>query len=300
MSTALQDLEFELGGVVFGGDETTIYPVSRFEGLGSAPLRTVEYENPREDGRSFGREYRGGRELTIEGGVKTPGDAVAAWEGQGALAEVFDGAASRGETRTVQPLRFRRPGKPTRVVYGRPDKFDPDVTQAVIGWVPWSATFRCSDPNYYDDTEQVVVMSTITTTRGHIITGPGGVLTSPIRTVAETFRSSTVENAGDTPTWPVVTVRGPVADPSVALVGDDGQLRLNGSVAYDEEFVIDTRPWSRGASLNDGPIRGTLSTDSVPSRSTIPPGVYDLTVGGIDLTGTAEFEIRWRNAYRKI
>lgn len=301
-TTPLEVLQWELDDVIFGG-ETGIYPVSRVDGLGAAPLRSSEYSNPNEDGRSFGREFREGRELVFEGGVKIPGKDAETWDASAELEAAFDGQDVRSESRAVVPLRFRRPGKPTRVVFGRPDKYDPDITKAVIGWIPWSASFRCADRTYYDDVESVVVLTTITTRRGHIITGPGGILTSPIRTVAEAYRSSTAENAGNAKTWPVVTVRGPVVDPSVALVGPDGQLwqlRLNGSVAYDETLVIDTRPWSRGASLNGGPIRGTLSTDSVPSRSSIPPGVFDIIVGGIDLTGTAEFEIRWRNAYRKM
>lgn len=302
MSTVpLQVLQVELNDVLFGAE--TDSPLSRLEGLGATPLRTLEYPNPQEDGRSFGREWREGRDLIFEGGIRKPGDPVAAWDMSDELDEAFDGEAVRMDPRAVMPLRLRRPGKPTKVVFGRPDKYDPDITRAVIGWIPWSGTFRCADRKFYADTEKVVVLSLSTTSSGYITTDEDGYLTDPITTVGSGRRLSIIENDGDADTWPVFEIAGPITNPSVSLLGPEGirwYLEIDGTLAYDQVAVIDTRPWSRGAALDSGSaLPGALTRRSAPSLSTLPPGSWEIVIGGLDVTGTSSFTVRWRDAYKK-
>lgn len=301
-TTPLEVLQFELGDVIFGAD-TDVW-LSRVEGLGNTALRTLEYPNPQEDGRSFGREWREGRDLIFEGGVRKPGNDVAAWDLSGDLEEAFDAEEIRMDPRAVMPLRLRRPGKPTRTVFGRPDKYDPDITKAVIGWIPWSGTFRCADRKYYADTENVVVLSLSTTSSGYITTDEDGFLTDPITTVGSGRRLSIIENAGDADTWPVIEIAGPITNPSVSLLGPEGTrwyLEMVGELAYDQVAVIDTRPWSRGAALDSGSaLPGALSRRSAPSLSKLPPGSWEIVIAGLDVSGTSSFTIRWRDAYKKL
>jgi hypothetical protein len=301
-TTPLQDLQYEIGDVIIGSG--TPYPVGRVDGFGVTAIRAVEYPNPLEDGRSFGREKREGRELVFEGSVVKAGDPEGAWDLQELLADAFDAEEVRSTSRAVMPMRLRRPGKPTRVVFGRPDKYDPETQQAVYGFIPWSGTFRCSDRLYYSDTEHHVSLSILSQAKGHIIVSPSGGLMSPIRTTAPGERATTIRNEGTAATWPTIDISGPILDPYVALNGPDGELwrlAVEGPVAYDQTVTIDTRPWSRGASQNGGPLVGRISpAHSSPSQASLPRGTYDLQVGGVDVTGTAKFDIRWRDAYRNV
>lgn len=295
----LKPLQVEFGDIV-AGPETRI-PLGKISGLGTAPLRDVTYDNPGADGRSFGREYRSGRDLVFEGSVAVPGAQSTVWGISGELEAWFDATDYRRDPRKVTSLRFRRPGSQTRVVYGRPDRYDPEMEQAVHGFIPWSAIFRAADDRYYGDVENTIRLAVMSQSEGHII-APDGILRSPIRTTISGSRSTLIRNAGDTGTWPVIKITGPITDPYVAILGEDGELwrlGIEGAIAYDQVALIDTRPWSREVSLNGGPLGARLTRTSVPSRALIPAGVVDVVVGGIDLTGTATFDISWRDAYQK-
>lgn len=300
---ALEELQVEIGGVVFGAD--TDATLESIRGLGSGRLNAREYEIPDEDGTAFGRERRPGRVIDFAGQVIRSYDPAGAWDRSSELADVFDGEGVRLSARDVMPLRLRRPGKQTVVLFGRPEEYDPDHTRAVIGLVPFTATFRTADLRFYSDTEHTVALSIGSSSAGGLVTDENGYIASPISTVAGTKRTSIVENAGDAPTWPVIEIHGPVTGPSVTLLDDNGgvlwRLGVKGSLAHDQTAVIDTRPWSRGAYLDSGSsLGGLLTLESIPSLSTLPPGASEFVVAGADGTGTASFDIRWRDAYRTI
>jgi hypothetical protein len=299
----LQRLQVEFGGVVMG-PETRI-PIADIKGLGTTDLLEREYDNPNEDGRQFGREYRSGRTLEISATIETHRDEKAAWDLSSELEELFDADELRKTSRAVEPMRLRRPGKPTRVVYGRPDDFEADKKLAVVGVVPFEASFRCSDRKFYSDLEQSFVAVPAGSSDGYIVLDEDGNIPSPITTTTPGRRSTTITVGGTTPTWPVIRIEGPITNPSVTVVDGDGallwRLAMEGSIGDGQVAELDTRPWSRQAALTTGsPVSGKLTRDSVLSRSTLPPGVWDVQVQGADMTGLARFTILWRDAYKTL
>ena len=303
MSTVeLADYQYELGDVVFGtGTEVFVEGVS---GIGTGDLRGRKFSLPAEDAQVFGRENRDAKPIVFEGRVVRPGDPAGAFDMSAILEGVFDGEECRLEARTVVPLRLRRPGADTRVVFGRPDDYDPDVRKSIIGLIPFTASFIPADPRWYSDTLEKVTLGLMPPSAGGLVTVAGG-LPSPITTIAGTRRSTVIDNLGTTKTWPVITVTGPISEPGIGLADTDGGelwwLEFNGSIAAGQTVTFDTRPWSRGVFLGDGsPIGGRLSRRSRPKMSWVPPGQWELLVKGVDLTGTSHFQCAWRHAFKSI
>ena len=296
-------LQVEIGDTIIGAG--TDVKIASIHGLGTGRLASREYDSPNEDGTQFGREHRSGRVLDIAAAIVLPGNEAGAWNVSETLQAIFDADPLRRTPRAVMPLRINRPGTATRVVFGRPDQYEPDIDLAVVGLIPFTASFRTTDNRFYADEEQAIRLSLSSVSAGGLVTDASGNLASPISTVAGARRTSLVENGGDADAWPVITISGPITNPRVTLIDTEGgvlwRLGVGGALAYDQQAVIDTRPWSRGASLSTGSsLAGRLTLDSVPSQSVIPPGVWEIVVEGADESGTSTFDVRWRNAYRGI
>lgn len=303
MSINIEELQVEIDGVVFGaGTDSTLATI---KGLGNGTLRDRVLDRANGDGEDYGREYRNARPLEFIGQVARPGNPTAAWDRSGQLEAMFDAAGVRLEARKVMACRFRRPGQAARVTYGRADGYEPDVTMQAVGLIGFEAAFRRTDPLWYGDTLRSTRVKLATQSTGHIILNGAGRLTGPIRTTEALPRSSYVTNDGNAPTWPVVRIGGPVANPKVTLVNSDGvplwTLAVNATIAAGTEAVIDTRPWARSAALASGaPLPGPLTNASIPSQSTIPPGAHEVVCSGVDPSGLAYFEVEWRDAYRNL
>jgi len=302
VSIPLERLQAELGGVVIGAD--TPYTLSNIDGLGLGNLRTRTVDIPGEDGEWFGREYRQAPVLTFEGQVVKAGDEAGAWDLSDVLEDAFDMPELRKTARAVTPLRLRRPGSDARILYGRPDRYDPAHRMAVVGLVPFMATFRGSDPRWFSDAEESVTLAMSAVSAGGLITTVDGSIPSPITTVAGERRSSIITNDGNRETPAIITFRGPLSGGKVSLLDSEGgvlwEVGLTKPIAYDRIATVDTRPWKREVRLGDGSALGSpLTPQSVLSRCTIPPGQSEILIEGVDLTGTARFEIRWRHAYRR-
>jgi len=299
----LTEYQFELGGVVFGHD-TDVW-VADVQGLGSGVKRTMEQPQPLADGIVFGREYVDGAPLVFEGNIVKPGMPGWAFNKNEDLTEAWSGDATRFTPRAVEALRIRRPLGDTRIVFGRPERYDADTKQSVIGLIPWSAVFRPAHRGFFSDTLSGLTLALQSSSSGGLVTDEDGNIPSPIVTVAGTHRTSFVTNEGRADAWPVVTVHGPVTDPAVSLLDDNGGtvwwLEYEGSLAFDQDLTFDTQPWSRGVWLGDGtPVGGKLSRRSRLAVASIPPGTWEARVDGTDITGTASFDVAWRDGYRSI
>ncbi|KQP81568.1 hypothetical protein [Aeromicrobium sp. Leaf291] len=299
----IAELQVEVGGVVFG--HGTDAPLESIRGLGTGPLRDREWENAGEDGRAFGTEYRDGQTILFAGAVVREGDPAGAWDRVSALQDVFDDPELLRNPRAVTTCRVRRPGRPARVAYGRPEEFDFDNSRQAIGLLPFDGAFRKSDPHWYDDVEQSIRVRLSSQSSSHIILDDDGFLVAPVTTTAVARRASIIENGGKRPTWPVLRFAGPITNPTATLVDGVGRrlwsLGMVGTVPAGQVAVFDTRPWSRSAALESGaPLPGRMTLDSAPSRSTIPPGEHELVCSGIDATGTSYFDASWRAAYRTL
>lgn len=142
---AVAEWQAQINGLLIG--RGTIYRLEDVRGLGLGDKRSRRYPKPGEDGLEWGREWRDGPVLTLEGKVRTPGDPAAAWAGFMALRDAFNmiGGGGRRLPRTTTDLILTFPGSGELTIPGRPDRFDANtLTQLAQGFIPWTGTFECA------------------------------------------------------------------------------------------------------------------------------------------------------------
>jgi hypothetical protein len=259
---------------------------------------TSDQAMPGDDGVMMGRDYLQGRTLSWDLVVnrETGADGRVDWR---ALESAWDARSVRLTPGAVMPVRMRMPGGATVVAYGRPRKIAPADTQFMdVGRISVVADFSTADRFFYDDVEQEISFGIQPTI------APGGGITWPATwpitwAEADTSNIDVVVNAGDAPTWPVVTFDGPVIDPTLILGDDQRTLKVVTMLASNESVTIDTRPWNRSVTRQDGAsLAGSISgTSARLSDLMLPPGPTPVSIQGIDLDGTAGARIRWRSAY---
>src|SRR5690606_36368644 len=121
--------------------------------FGSPEARSTDVDRPRADGTRFGREWRSGREITLEVATMHHTDAVLAELGK--LCAAWDAAATRTAPGTLSVLRYNVNGR-TRRVYGRPRKIEMDATEYKWGKVLFTLTFVTAGPFYSSNTHATV------------------------------------------------------------------------------------------------------------------------------------------------
>ena len=286
----LSSNQFELGGVVFG--DFTPRQVTDFD-PGDSTLRDGDTASPGEDGIQFGLDHVDGRLLTWELFADAT-DAPSARAAMVPLETAWDARAVRDSPRAVLPLRMRLPGHQTVRVYGRPRKMTPaNLRSRPDGVADYVATFQTADAVFYGDVEHSVDLSLIAAGGGGI-TWP---VTWPVTWAPGAQRQDAVVNTGELPAWPVITIRGPVAQPRVAFLESGAEVRLDVSLASYMSVVLDTRPWVRSVRRTDGAsLAGAMRGDRLADMA-LPVGRTTVRFRGTDVSGQARCRIAWADAF---
>lgn len=288
----LEERQAELGGVVFG-DLTPVQLGSDGIQVSDTEMRLGDRDTPGADGAQFGIDYQDGRTVSMDLWTDTHTGAEAR-QALAVLRREWSADTARATSRAVVPLRFRMPDCDTVVVYGRPRRWTPGSQRTRdLGVVDVVADFRTADRLFYSDVERSIQLS--------LVTSGGGGITWPIVwpvTWAPSGRSrqDAAVNWGDSPTWPVITISGPVAQPEVEFLGTDRRVRLDMSIPHDRTISIDTRPWARTVLRDDGAsfagqLRGAMLADLQ-----LPVGQTTVAYRGTDLSGQSVCTISWRDA----
>lgn len=292
--TGLSHGQYELGGLVFGTRSPWLvkndYLVQSFD-TESGTISVGDVPYPNEDGTRFGVDYREGQVLTFDMAVWRR--AQPSYDQVSKLQSMWRNPEFRTTPNAVTTLRMNRGGR-TRRVYGRPRNFKPTYGNIERGWAPITATFACSDNNFYDDLE---------TSREIGLANPptaGLVLptTAPVRITQHSAVYTNITVQGDAPSWPVFRIHGPVTEPTITY-DDKWQIKLLISLNHRQDVTIDSRPWYRQTLRNDGAnLSGVYTADSVVMRDmAFTPGLHNLVYTGIDPTLTSRITVGWRNAW---
>lgn len=276
---------------------------------GAPDLKNADSDRPMADGIAFGRDFRGGRLLSLDLHALSYTPALArAPYGDSAGAEPVvetltwadrvESAWAADRVRlspgAVQVLRWRIGGR-TRRAYGRPRRCAPSAATVHAGVVPLTADFQAADDLFYSDQRKVTTV-TVAPAANAWTTWP---LDWPVLwTKAASGNAGTITVGGTRATWPSFTIYGPIASPSIVIAGF-GEIKLNTSLAYDQVLYLDTRPWNRGIRRESGAnLAGALDTRATPlSLLRIPPGSYSVALKGTDATGTASLVVEHRDAF---
>lgn len=282
------------------GTLDTDYPLAVQVDVGTYDLTTQDQSHPTSDGAIFGRDKFGGFTLTFDGRIIPEWPLTATpWHSALDLYSAFKAKWRADSIRRVAGSYATLSNLDReRMVYGRPRKCDPKTTAARRGLMDFVATFDTNDPNFYDTTEKVALITPIPPSSGGF-TVP---LTPPFSTAVGTGELAPMVNEGDLQTWPVVEFHGPGVDHSLELLAGVSHLWkivITGKLAYDEVLRVDTRPWSRSATLNGKPANGRLRGSQI-ELCTLPVGTFSARYKVKDASGTAFADIRWRDAYASL
>lgn len=274
----------------FGTGETPVFNITTPD-LGDIDVRTSDTERARTDGVSFGTDFRGGRTIGFDLGIKGETEDVIR-DAEAALSRTWRADVVRSTPGAVAELRSRYRDR-ERVVFGRPRRYAPDLSNAKFGLGLVSADFQCADDKWYSVDESVVSVNLVPAPGGGLVAP----LASPLSTTESSDRSVGLRVTSDLPVWPTFEIHGPITNPVIEVVGVL-RMELRTTLAYDETLVIDTAPWGRSVLVGGGSRAGALTRTSTRlSKASIPPGNYELALRGEDATGTASATVRWRDVY---
>lgn len=283
--------QIEVDGLLLGAN--TPYLISGFAPGGKPETLDNDRDRAYADGRVFGRDRLGGRTVAIEVTVDedTIGDAIAAYS---LLTRVWNSAIVRRTSSDVVAMRVRMFAETdTRVVWGRPRRFDPANDQLLDrGRIDVVADFACVDHLWYEDTPDPVLATTVQASTG-AFTAPFVV---PLASTTTASASGGFSIGGVEEAWLQVRINGPIVNPVVDILGEY-RVELATSLLADQYVDIDARPWVRTAMRSDGAnLAGTFSAATPPmSEMTLSPGNHTVVLRGQDVTGTATLTL-WRQA----
>lgn len=275
----------------------TLSPVK----IAAGEVRTADAEAPAEDGTVFGRDYRGGMTLTFEMAVDAayspdPRAAAAALLEQ--LADAWDAPAVRSVPRAVAALTGHTAGRDRRV-YGRPRRFDVANDEfAEHGHRQVTADFVTVDQLWYDEIEQSITVPLIPPSTSGMLAP----FVFPLSTTPVTAEAGAITVSGNRPAWPVITITAvsdALVNPSVVATNRWALTLAPFTLLPGRSVTIDPRPWARSVTTSQGASAAhALSADSPRlSKTAIPPGTQEFVLRGTDTSGTAQMQVRWRNAW---
>lgn len=183
-----------------------------------------------------------------------------------------------------------------RLIYGRPRKPSQSNLRLRKGEIRYVAQFDTNGPNWYGDDEKLAIITPIPPPGG----GFSAPLSPPFSLAGTADELAPMINAGNVETWPVISIHGPGNSAGLDLLDGGGNVRwtLNvfGSLSYDEEMVIDTRPWRRGVTINGRPAGGRIRGTAL-DRCVLPPGTFNARYRVKDNSGQSFADLRWRDAF---
>lgn len=306
---SLTDWGFELDGFPFGCG-TTI-EVTGWE-PGSGDTRDQDTLSGFRDARVFGRDRVTPPVWPFTLSIKET-DEAAALEVLEPLAAAWDATELRETPQATSTLRYRIGGR-SRVVFGRPRRFTPVVSNLIFGRVPVAADFALAHLGSFDDEllSSPPLKLGASELGGSGITFPitfpvlwGGVVASP--------RHTTIDVGGRRATPLQVAITGGMElthDPYVIVTplridgtasGPGRLVQFVGTVAPGETVTAYAQPWDARLSRADGSAAAlTLAPGSSLSDLIVPPGRYQVSFGGVDGSGTASCVFAWRGAHQSI
>ena len=282
--TSLNNYSFAWNNFVFGGAGSP-YQITSVDGLEALPdIRTQDDNRGYNDGMFSGRDFLGGRKLTLH-------MLVLSGNGNSAMVNfnLLQQALEPQQTGTT-PLQFQlSPAGGLQRINARvrtsKAAVDPEYT---YGYIHVQYDFFCPDPKYYDDTLQTATLS---------ISNPLGRTYNRIYNLVYGGGSSgattAVTNNGWATTYPIITINGPIRNPLVGNVTTNTYLQLTGSYSNTDVLVVDLD--QKLITLNGVAARNLIANGNWFSAA---PGTSQFYLSGSGTTvGTTSATVAWRSAY---
>lgn len=273
---------FSFAGITFGGSGSP-YQILSVEGLEGLPgIRNQDDNRGYQDGMFSGRDFLGGRTISITFQTFASGATSAQTNFNIIQAKLLP------QTSGTTPLYFILPPSGEQFVNARVrvlrTSVDPNYT---YGMITSQVEFFCPDPNYYDSTLQSAALT--------VSAAPGRTY-NRIYNLVYGFGSYTsltnIVNAGWATTYPTITITGPITNPTLGNVTTGNYLNLSGTITNTDTLVVDTQ--NRLITLNGVSARNLLSTGTWFDA---PAGTSQYYLTGSTTSGLTTATVTWYNAY---
>ena len=273
-------------GVILFGSQSSRYPFDKAPEISDADRENQDSSLPGIDGNFFGVDTTAGQ--TIAFGLNAVGDT----DDEAELLYAAFRQAWRADTIRATPGATATLTAPSgRSTFGRPRRITPAYMPIGAGAVGVTADFATQDDRWYGAEDYIEVPLAVSQSGG--LVAP---LTEPLVARGYTTASNTFTVLGDSPTWPVITIRGPILNPTVEVTG---RLRFSAatSLKYDETLTIDTRPGRQSVLRNGTQIASLTRSSTLLPEAALPPGSYTLLLSGSSSSGGPTARATWRAAY---
>ena len=283
----LNNYQFQFGSFQFGGAGSPFQIIS-VDGLESLPgLRVQDDNRGFNDGAFSGRDFYSGRTLTFTVHVFA-GNGNSAHQNFNLFQQYLQ--PQQSGTQTLQFLLSQTDTEKqlNARVRSRSAVVDPEYT---FGYIRCQVSLFAPDPRYYDNVGQVASITPSginngrTYNRVYDLSYGGGSLTNSVL----------VTNAGWIYTSPVVTINGPITNPTVGYVEANKWVTVNVTLGALDQLVLDMN--QNVATLNGSPVRNLVAAGSqwftIPANTT---ATFYLN-GSAVTSGTTSATVNWKNAY---
>lgn len=282
---ALSNYQFQFGSFTFGAG--TPWQVLSIDGLEALPdLRTQDDNQGYNDGMFSGRDFLGGRTITIEL-LTLAGNGNSAFTNFN-LAQASLIPQQSGTT----PFRFLlSPNDSQNIlnarVRSRKTVVDPDYT---YGFIKSQYELFAPDPRYYSDPSSSAVITPVVSTG---------------RTYNRTYNllygsgtgSATINNTGSVTSYPSIVINGPFTTAYIGNSTTNQYLYFNNNIASFESINIDllNRVITKTTNGVTVSARNLVSTSS--TWWGLAPGNNTITLSASGTTGSTQATITYSPAY---
>lgn len=263
----------------------------------SPEVETQDQPNSRADGLAFGRDYIRGRLISFDINIRTtPTASPSAHDLYTDMEGSWLAENSRLTAGQVSQLVMNRSGE-VKIAYGRPRRIEGVTGRVNAGWIPVTCDFQMLTHKFYSAEWG---NNTINIAPGSVGGGFEFPLEFPMSNTVITEGEDIAIVGGNTETWMLTYIHGPITGPIVDVVGYY-QIKTdpNFSLGIYDYLEIDPRPWSRKILMNGTiNVAGRFTRDSRRvSMQTLLPGTNRIVLRGTDRTGTAYLSTSWRDAW---
>jgi len=274
---------FSFNGLTFGGASSP-YQILSVDGLEGLPgIRNQDDNRGYADGMFSGRDFLGGRTISITFQTFGAGATSAQTNFNTIQAKLLP------QTSGTTPLYFILPPSGEQFANARArvlrTSVDPNYT---YGMITSQIEFFCPYTNYYDSTQQTSAMA---------VSDPPGRTYNRIYNLiygSGSYATTTnVVNAGWATTYPTITLTGPITNPTLGNVTTGQYLSLSGTFANTDTLVLDL--YNKLITLNGVSARNLLSTGTWFDA---PAGTSQYYLTGSSTTALlTAATVAWYNAY---
>lgn len=269
-----------LDGFAFG--EGTDYEIVKISGMEDVPgVRTFDVDLPQQDGQASGADLMGPRTVTVE--VEMVGTPAA-------LSTMVSALRDATVPQVLRTLTIERPSEPVKQTVGKVRRRDIPVDVPFSrGYATAALAFYAPDPRLYAAAETVLTTGPGTSSSG----GVAPPVTPPVTPSGSGAGGQlTVTNAGNTRTWPVLTVRGPLPGFDLLQLTTGRTWRYRQALSATDFVTVDMK--NRTVLLNALASRRSAASGAWWD---LPPGSNDIRFVPTGAADGSSAELRMRSAW---